>query len=356
MTRILRIVNSMDIGGLERGVYNLTLKLEQDNFQHVFCCLNKKGHFGEELEKKGIKFYELHKKKGLGLNLIPKIRRIIKKEKPDIIHTHNTDPFQLGTLASLGLNVIRVHTDHNSFANNESKKALFLNNILSNFTDKIICVTNSVKKDLIRKAKIDPKKLTVIYNGSDLTQFNNKVKKEEFGKNTIGIVARLSREKDIFTLIKAFKIINKKISSNLLIVGDGPLRNKLEEFVRGIKNIQFLGMRTDIPKLMSSFDVYVLSSLTEGNSQTIREAMACSKPVVATNVGGNPELIVHGETGLLVPKKDFVKMAEAIIRLLKDNKLREKMGKAGRKRVEKYFTIQQQARNYERLYKELLND
>jgi sugar transferase (PEP-CTERM/EpsH1 system associated) len=350
MTKILRIVNSMGIGGLERGVHNLTLNLEQDNFQHVFCCLHGKGHFGEELEKKGIKFYELHKKEGLGLNLIPKIRIIIKKEKPDIIHTHNTDPFQLGTLASLGLDVIRIHTDHNSFASNESKKALFLNNILSNFTDKIICVTKSVKEDLIRKAKIGSKKLTVIYNGSDLSQFNVKVKKKDSGKNTIGIVARLSREKDIFTLIKAFKLVNKKISSNLLIAGDGPLRNKLEESARGIKDIKFLGMRTDIPKLMPGFDVYVLSSLTEGNSQTIREAMACSKPVVATHAGGNPELVVHGETGFLVPKRNPEKMAEAIVKLLKDKDLREKMGKAGRKRAEKYFTIEKQAENYKRLY------
>jgi len=358
MVKILRIVNSMGIGGLERGIYNLTLKLDRNKFQHVFCCLNKKEYFGGELEKKGIKIYELHKKPGLGLNLIPKLRSIIKKEKPDIIHTHNTDPLHQGVLASLGLSVVRIHTDHNSFVNKESKKALFLNKILSFFVEKIICVSDSVKKDWIKKIGIKNKKLVTISNGTDINQFDIKINREKEKKKLgfkkddkiIGIVARLSKEKDIFTLIKAFRLVNKKIiKSKLLIVGDGPLRKKLEEFA-GNKNIEFLGMRKDIPQLMKVFDVFVLSSLSEGNSQTIREAMASSRPVVATNVGGNPELVIDGINGLLVPKKNPEELAKVLIKLLNDKKLREKIGKNGRERVEKYFTIEQQVEKYKKLY------
>jgi len=365
MVRILRIVNSMDIGGLERGVYNLTFKLDKNKFEHVFCCLQRKGYFGEQLEKKRFKLYELRKKKGFGFNLIPKIRRIIKKEKIDIVHTHNTHPFQLGILASLGLNVLRIHTDHNSFANNESRYILLLNRFFYNFVDKVICVTESIRRDWIEKVGVNTKKLVAIYNGSDISQFdiNINVAKEmnQLGLNkkdkVIGIVARLAKEKDIFTLLMAFKFVNEKVKgSKLLIIGDGPLRNQLEEFAKynKIKNVKFLGMRTDVLKLMKIFDVYALSSLSEGNSQTIREAMAASKPVVATNVGGNPELVVDGVTGFLVPKRNPERMAEAIVNLLENRKLREKMGKEGKKRVEKYFRIEKQAENYEKLYDQFL--
>jgi len=365
MVRILRVVNSMCVGGLERGVYNLTLKLDRKKYDTVFCCLQRKGYFGEILEKKGFKFYELRKKKGFGFNSIPTIRRIIKKEKIDIVHTHNTHPFQLGILASLGLNVIKIHTDHNSFANNESKYLLLLNRLFYTFVDKVICVTESVKRDWIEKVGVNPKKIVTVNNGSDLSQFDIKVnvakEMKQLGLNkkdkVIGIVARLSKEKDIFTLLMAFKFVNEKVKySKLLIVGDGPLRNQLEEFAKynWVKNVKFLGMRTDVHKLMKIFDVYVLSSLSEGNSQTIREAMAASKPVVATNVGGNPELVVEGVTGFLVPERNPEKMAEAITNLLENRKLRENMGKDGRKRVEKHFTIEKQVENYEKLYNQLL--
>ncbi|MBD3248618.1 glycosyltransferase, partial [Candidatus Woesearchaeota archaeon] len=336
-------------------VYNLTLKLK---IPTVFICLKKKGYFGELLEKKGFKIYELDKK-GFGFSILPRLRKIIKKESPDILHTHNTDPLHQGILASLGLNIIKVHTDHNSFANNESKKALLFSRLLSHLITKIICVTESVKKDWIKKVKADPKRLITIFNGSDLKDFDIKIDKSKEKKKLglkeddrlIGIVARLAPEKDIFTLIRAFKIVNKETENcKLLIVGDGPLRKKLEDFSYDNKNIKFLGMRNDIPMLMNLFDIFVLSSLHEGNSQTIREAMASSKPVVATAVGGNPELIVDEKTGLLVPKKDHEKMAQAFIRLLKDKNLRENMGNAGKKRAEKYFSIEKQAENYERLY------
>ncbi len=357
--KILRIVNSMDIGGLERGVYNLTLKL---NIPTVFICLQKKGYFGELLEKKGFRFYELNKK-GFGFDTLPKLRKVIKKESPDIVHTHNTDPLHQGVIASLGLKTTRVHTDHNSFANNESRKALFFSRLLSYFVDKIICVTESVRKDWIKKIRAKPKKLITIFNGSELKDFDIRIgqakekKKLGLNKNSriIGIVARLSPEKDIFTLIKAFRAVNKNIKdSRLIIVGDGHLRKKLEAFSKNNKNIMFLGMRDDIPVLMNLFDIFVLSSLHEGNSQTIREAMAASRPVIATNVGGNPELIVDRKTGLLVPKKDPKKMASAIIRLLKDKKLRDNMGKAGKRRAERYFSIEKQAESYKSLYKMLI--
>jgi sugar transferase (PEP-CTERM/EpsH1 system associated) len=360
--RILRIVNSMDIGGLERGVTNLTLNLDKTKFEHVFCCLNKKGHFGERLEEEGIKVYELRKKKGFGLRLVPQIRSIIKKEKIDIIHTHNTDPFQLGILSFLFIrDIVRIHTDHNTFANRESRLALLLNQILSIFTNKIIAVSHNVKEDWIKKVKVNPRKLIAVYNGVDLKKLDFKVninkERQKLGLSKkdliIGIVARLSREKDHLTLFRAFSIVNSKAkNAKLLVVGDGALRKYLERFVEEnrVKNVIFLGRRNDAHKLIKLFDIFVLSSINEGCSQTIEEAMASSKPVVATSVGGNVVLVKDKETGILVPKKDPKVMADALLKLIRDRKLRKEMGRKGRERAEKYFTIEKQARKYEEIY------
>jgi glycosyltransferase involved in cell wall biosynthesis len=164
-------------------------------------------------------------------------------------------------------------------------------------------------------------------------------------------VARLAPEKDIGTLIRAFQILVPKFSDvELVVVGDGVERKKLEALALGA-NVRFLGSRDDIPELMRSFDVFVLASLTEGISLTLLEAMAASKPIVATNVGGNPEVVVDGVTGFLVPSQDPQAMADKILLLLNDPQLAQRMGIAGRRRVEQNFSLERMTDEYEKVYR-----
>jgi len=364
--KVLMFVDSLDVGGLEKGIVNVALRLNKDKFEPFFCCLRTKSHFGKKLRKKGIKIYELNKKPGLIPGLLPKIRKILKEENVDIIHTHNPGPLIYGTIASLFIKNIRVHTDHNSFSMSPKKRALIFSRLLLFFIDKIIAVSGDVKERLIDQIKVNPKKITIVHNGVDIKKFDIDVdlpkEKLRLGLSNdskiIGIVARLSEEKDHYTAIKAFRLVNKKIKNSiLLIVGDGHLRKPLENFVEknNIRNVKFLGVRDDIPQLMNLFDVVTLTSFDEGCSYVILESMAASKPSIVTNVGGNPELIKNNETGILIPKQDIGRLSGGIIMLLKNKNLRERIGKRARKRVEIHFTIERQVHDYENLYTQIFS-
>ena len=175
----------------------------------------------------------------------------------------------------------------------------------------------------------------------------------------IGIVARLSAEKDHQTLLSACKLLADHSSGfHLEIIGDGPLRGTLEKTVRTLgldKHVSFAGMRHDVPELLRQLDIFVLSSTTEGISLTLLEAMATTLPVVATNVGGNPEVIIDGETGFIVPPQNPGVMANKLLLLINDVNLRRQMGNKGRERVVAQFSIKETALKYEKLYREVLN-
>jgi len=364
--KILRIVNSLDIGGLEHGVVNVALRLDKNRFDQIFCCLRGKGVLFRKLESRGISVVALNKQKGLGLDLPFKIRKLIKKYNPDIIQMHNTDPFQQGMLASIFLpNLIKIRTDHNSFASPISKRVLFFNRILSKYCNKTIVVSNKLKRNFIVYGKIDPDQLQVIHNGTDLNKVNGKTNVRKV-RNSLGAgenspivtyVGTLRDEKKPDVLVKSFSIVAKQLPNAILwLIGDGPLKKDLVNLAtnQGIsKQVKFLGFRNDVYDLIKASDLIALSSRSEGISQTIMEAMACSKPVVATKVGGNSELVRNGKTGILVHSNSPEALAEAIAKLLKNNKLANKMGKEGRKRVEKYFNLDRTVSEYEKVYIDL---
>ena len=364
--KILRIVNELTLAGLEVGIGNIVLNLNREKYENVLVCIKNRD---KNYVLPGIKVYELNKKKGLGLSLPLKISRIIRKEKPSVLQMHNADPFQQGMLASLISNVpIKIYIDHNSFEAEKSKKAVLLDRFLARRLNSVVAVSEEVKRRIVSQFSIQPEKVKVILNGTDLKKFNKnfnsaKIKKElglKKENKIITIIAGLRPVKDHISLIKAFSyVVQKEKNAKLLIVGEGDTKIK-EGILNEIKagklnnNVCMLSLREDIPEILAITDVSVLSSLSEGTSQTIMESMAASRPVVATNVGGNCVLIEDGKNGLLVPPKDPEEMADAILRLLGNKKLRENMGREGKKRVQEYFNINRVVKDYEQLYDTLL--
>jgi glycosyltransferase involved in cell wall biosynthesis len=171
-------------------------------------------------------------------------------------------------------------------------------------------------------------------------------------------VARLSSEKDFPTLLRATALVVREVPEfRLLLVGDGAERNRLEQLVRELDladHVQLLGERCDIPELLAQSAFFVSSSLTEGVSLTLLEAMAVGLPVLATNVGGNPEVVADGETGRLVAAADPAALAAGIVRMCRERGKRPTMGRCGRRRVEEYFDVRTMMQQYEHLYDELL--
>ncbi|MCH7664250.1 MAG: GT4 family glycosyltransferase PelF [Chloroflexi bacterium] len=219
---------------------------------------------------------------------------------------------------------------------------------------------------MVSEVGIAPQKVMTIYNGIDIAAYGKAVDRTAWLRMlsvpldslVVGMVGRLVPVKDHKTFFQAARLVLDALPTvRFLVVGDGPLESELKNDVQelGISNeVSFLGYRDDIPELMSLFDLAVISSLHESFSLVLAEANACGKAVVATRVGGIPELVEDGVTGILVPPKEPELLARAIVDLLQDSSRRQAMGLAGRARVEERFTIEKMVRSYESLYESLL--
>jgi len=275
-----------------------------------------------------------------------KLSRQMKKAKCVLVHSHDAHGAAVSALAAyrakIPLRVISRRVDF-PLKNNYFSKIKYRKDI-----DMIIAISKGVKKVLVSSG-IDKKKIKVVPSGIDYTPFENVSSKDylhrELGFNKddflVGIVAHLADHKGHKYLIEAAGILKKKAPSiKLIIVGKGPLRIELDQQVKklGVEDIVlFLGFREDVPQIMASLDLFVLSSYLEGLGTSIMDAMASHLPVVATEVGGIPELVTHEKTGLLVPPKNPAALAEAILRIYKDRKLAYYFGENGYKLVhEKY--------------------
>jgi len=242
-----------------------------------------------------------------------------------------------------------------------------LDNFTARFNDRIIAVSESVRKDLIRQG-MSPDKVVVIKNGIELERRQSLLARERGRAEkkelqiangpVVGTITRFSKQKDVHTYLYALSnVVREYPDVRCLIVGDGEQRGELEHLSHRLAlngNVTFLGYREDARQILDLFDIFVLSSLWEGLPLVVLEAMAASKPVIATRVPGTAEAIVEGETGILVPLRDSMRLAESIKKLLADRELAQKMGKAGRGRVDKYFSVERMVDETERLYVDLM--
>jgi len=352
---IAHIINSKECGGLERLTFNLALKLKKRGHNVVICCLES----GGQLDYKDLEIVTFNKQERLSVTLPLKLASFLHSRKIAVVHTHNPGPLLYGTIAGklAGIPAL-VNTRH-------GRALRVVPPWFWNMNDAIVTISNDAKVELVRNNKLDSKKVITIYNGIDISLFpaNINVQEEKHKLNVgaaiiIGTVARLSEEKDQATLIKAFaKILKVRPHCCLVFVGEGNERFNLERLASELgvrKNVLFLGYRKDVDKLLKLFDVFVLSSLQEGVSLSLLEAMASKKPVVATSVGGNKEVVVDKENGFLVPANDVDQMVEKILVLVNDMTLAVSMGMKGREIVERKFNIDTMTDQYVSLYSEIL--
>ncbi len=364
--KVLHLIHTLDIGGAERLVLSLC-KLLKKNGQfspHVCSLTNGSGLYGEFLNY-GIDVSSLNKAEGFRFDLPLKIKAIIERNNIDILHTHNTGAWIYGALTKMISKVKLVHTEHSNIDESD-KLLLFSEKILAFFTDAVICDSQNVADFMIYRQKIASRRIQVILNGIDLQIFRESIKHAEItselglnGKFVMGNVARLVPVKDHETLINAFEQVRKEIPhAVLLLVGDGLLRADLERIIanKGLADcVLITGFKKDVSNYLSVMDVFALPSLSEGLSLSLLEAMAAGKPVVATAVGGNTEIVVEGKTGFLVPPKNPHELANAILRIAKNPERGIMMGREGYKRVCEIFNIDKMAQEYIKIYERVIN-
>jgi len=333
------------------------------------CCLKGKGTLSKELEEKGIKVEYLNMPKGPGflifldsLRAIIKLTYLMKKKKVDIVHSYL---FRANILSRIAAKLAGLPVVISSLQGIEVTRRypLLLEKLTSSLVDKFTAVSDAIRTFVVQKGHMDPDKIVTIHNGIDFVEANvAPTERGEFGLDhgvpVVGVVGRLAKEKGHRYLLDAARIvINKYPQVQFLIVGDGPEREELVRFAfrLGLKDhVIFTGYRRDVLRILSVSDIFALATLWEGLSMVILEAMVMAKPVVTTNVVGNPELVVDGVTGFLVPPRDAEGLANRILALLQDENLRKRMGAAGRRRIEEKFTIEKMVSETERLYEELL--
>jgi len=363
--KVLHLVQGLGIGGLENVVVNLLKGIDSERYQPSVCCYDTLWSVAQSLNGI-INIHFLKRKQGIDYAYPFKLAALLKREKIQILHLHNSTAFFYGVIAGKITRVpVIIYTEHarDIFPN---IKVRIADKILSSFTDKVIVVADYLKKNLIKYEWFNPSKIITIYNGADETKFNNKYNVDEvkrdlglFGrKKIVGIVARLDPIKNHKCLIKAMQIVVKHYPDTiLLVIGDGALRDELKAFAREsnlLNNIYFLGTRQDIPQLLAIMDIFVLCSISEGLPMTLLEAMAAGKPIIATNVGGIPEIIEHGINGVLIPPDNPDILADAIKKLIDDTEKAKQMGSMAREKFENNFTLSTMVKNYEEVYESFI--
>jgi len=351
-------------------------KLDKNKYEVEFACAPGGGLINEVL-RRNIRFHSVRHfiQRASPYNdivALAELIRIIKKNKYDIVHTHNSKSGFIGRLAAKisGVPVI-IHTIHGfSFHSFERpfrrKLFIFLERIAAHWADKLIVISNPLREWGLSLGVGKPSQYSTIYSGIEIDNFKISIdidkKKREFrikaNELVVGVVAKLWEGKGHRDMLRAAKEAVKKVPEvKFMFVGEGYLRKELEQFADSLglnKHIIFTGFRTDIPEITSIFDVSVLASYFEGLGRVLLEAMVLGKPVVATRVGGIVDVVDDGRTGILVPPHNDKALAEAMIKLLLDKELREKMGERAKRKVDDRFSSVTMVNKIQQVYEELL--
>lgn len=353
---ILYLITDSGTGGAENILLSLIKGLDKGRYSVNLFSLLGPGPLIAKAKKLGIEAVSLKMKTKFDLISLLKIFFYLRGKRVDILHTHLYHSNIIGYFLKKWKKIpIFLYTSHGLPIKKNSPLSLCNNLIMRRANQQIIAVSFDVKRKLINYGKVKPEKITVIHNGTDVGEFLP----SEGGKGIlVGTIATLRPVKGHRYLLYAAALVLKKVPDvKFLIIGQGPLRNSLEELAGKLniaKNVIFMGYQKDITEILARLTLFVLPSIREPLGICLLEAMAAGLPVVATNVGGIPEVVKEKETGLLVPPKDPEALAQVILTLLEDKEKAKNMGIAGRKRVEQKFTIGTMIRKTEQVYQDLI--
>ncbi|HHY93851.1 MAG TPA: glycosyltransferase family 4 protein [Firmicutes bacterium] len=360
--RVLHVITDTNVGGGGRYLLNLLSAPAFAGLKVQVAC--PQGELSRRLERLGVSRADISGRDvSMSGRLVGELLRVMRRFRPHVVHTHAS---LAGRLAARLLRIPVVYTKHNVVRIPSPEgvvpppagtvKRLF--NRLSGMllSDRIIAVSAGVQAELL-EAGFSPRQVVHIPNGIDLRPFARFSLPARTFRYRVGTVARLSRQKGLPYLIEAAaRVLAAEPRATFLIGGQGPEEPRLREMIesQGLEGrVTLAGFVDDVPGFLENLDVYVLSSLYEGLPLATLEAMAAALPVVATSVGGVPEAVEDGVTGLLVPSRDPVALAEAILALLRDPARADALGRAGRRRVEVEFDARLMAERVVALYREV---
>ena len=365
--KVIYVIDHLGMGGAQRQLTELVRLISKESFDIEVISLSKeKQDYVAVLEEAGIPVTLIDHHGKWSWTTLRAVCQKFREAKPEIVHTWLFTADLYGQLAAFRTGVSHVISAMRNTIDDMPWHCRLVYKMLSRKTSCITINAEVARFGLVEKLGISSEKIRTIYNGIDLAKFllpnRNGHYKEEWklpkDAKVVAMVARMSRQKDYATFLEAAKKVTKQFPNTyFVLVGDGPLRpqieRKIQELNLGVQT-RVLGACKDAWEIIQHVDVCALATHYEGCSNIIMEAMAASRPIVATDVGGNRELIVHGQTGLLVPPKDSNALASAIQEFLRDAQKAKIMGEAARNRTEKHFTLDQTVHDTEALYHEVV--
>jgi glycosyltransferase involved in cell wall biosynthesis len=357
----------MRIGGTEMVIKNIIEGFDTNEFSmSVLCIEGSIGPFAEELQHNGTQIFQLQRQPGFDSGLIMDIKKIIKTHNIALVHCHQYTPWVYGTIAAAFSKTKVIFTEHGRFYPDSSTwKRKLINPVLNFFTDQVTAISKATKQALVEFENIPDESIDVIYNGiAPLEVDQEEVKKlrvklaipEEH--TILGTIARFDPIKNHIMMLKAFSLVlEESPNSTLIIVGDGEERANIEHCIKNLEienNVIVTGYIAKPQNYLALMDIYLLSSLSEGTSMTLLEAMSLSKPCVVTNAGGNTEIIKEHENGLSSENDNFTAFTKNIIQLLSFPSVSKKYSTNALKRFNRLFTNDKMVTFYKKTYRKLL--
>lgn len=384
---IAHVLHRLVRAGAEVLAADLARKM-RDRFDFVFLCLDQTGPLGDELAADGFAVIDLKRRPGVDWSVARRIGRARREHGIALLHAHQYTPFfyaaaSRGPMGLLGAGPMVLFTEHGRhYPDYRRPKRVLANRLLLRRSDRVTAVGQFVKQALVDNEGIAADRIEVIYNGIDPARFTppgdaapdpgidtdtdaaprrpaaRAAMGAADGQRVILQVARFHPVKDHATAVRALAQVAEAMPEAMLVlVGDGDERANIESLAESLGvagHVRFLGVRNDVAELMTGADVFLLSSVSEGISVTLLEAMGAALPIAATDVGGNAEVVAHGRSGLLSPRGDADALASNVLTLLRDPALRRQMGLAGRQRLLEQFTESRMHEQFARLYARML--
>jgi glycosyltransferase involved in cell wall biosynthesis len=365
MRRILHVIPTLDRSGAEKQLVLLARGLPRDEFDVHVCALSRGGPLESDLQSARIPLKVIDKQWKIDPLAWWRLERHIAALKPDLVQTWLFAANAYGRTAALAAGTRRIVASERCVDQWKAGHQLALDRLLAKRTDAIVVNSRGVQQFYAAEG-IPPAKLRLIPNGIGPAPPSDLPREQLLaelglppGARLIGAVGRLWPQKRFKDLIWATDLLHVlRDDAHLLVIGDGPQRAVLERYARLCRiaeHVHFLGTRHDVPRLMPHFDLVWLASSYEGLPNVIMEAMACGVPVVASDIWGNRELVVHDQTGYLVALGDRAGFARYAQKILEDPALARRLGSAGRRRIAAEFTVEAMVAGHAALYRELLD-
>jgi glycosyltransferase involved in cell wall biosynthesis len=362
--KIMHVVLSMHVGGAERLIYDMVKYPIFAERPPIVCCLDAVGDLGEKLRQEGYQVYCKGRRPGLDLKMVWWLRQIIIREQVDVVHAHQYSPLFYAVPSALLAGKKKViYTEHGRFhPERKSWKRTLFNPLLAQGIDHLVSISEATAQAMATYDNFPLHRIKIIHNGINYagmqSKFDRQAKRKELGLSPkcriIGTAARLNSIKNIAMMLRGLKLILEKIPDICLVIaGAGEEEQKLKMLARQIEveeHVKFIGLRFDLPEIYPLFDVFLLTSFSEGISITLLESMSCGLPSVVTEVGGNREVLVEGLTGFFVGIDDDQLLAQRVCELLQNTKLAARFGEAAQRRIDKEFSLQGMMEKYRQLY------